>query len=444
MTEMRNHTESRICAVLGVPPILISANVGLQRSTFSNYKEARLSFHSETLEPLINKLVRFMNYGVGAEFGETLSVDFAQMRAFMDDKETDNKRASDLFSAGIITLNEARTLVGQESLPDGDVRRTPMNIVESDSIGSSAFPTGGLLSSATEELKVQFPDGDAPLQDLGETVENGMKLGSGLNGERVRIAQKYESSINRYLKRIKSKVDGIVGRSMEREVDITKGFPFTASDLVPSDELEDLSKLLYKMFKEISQSTVGLINDSGVAGTTVWAEDAPVVTSLLSQAPERAKIIHSTTEKRVKDALKIAQERGYSITQLARGVPDEGFKGLQRALGETDIRAKLIARTEIMRSQNLTSVNLFKRQGFEWVRAYDIDGDDGDTFVSPTDPYGRTCAERNGQIYNVNDAYDIEDHPNGTLSWVPLPRNYVHNEALTDLIINQKKEGVGV
>jgi hypothetical protein len=136
-------------------------------------------------------------------------------------------------------------------------------------------------------------------------------------------------------------------------------------------------------------------------------------------------MIHSTTHKHVKGAIDVAFERGYSIEQLARGVPDEGFKGIKTVMQETEKRAVLIARTEIMRSQNLTSVNMFKNQGFEWVRAFDIDGDPNDTYVPAGDPYGRTCIERNDQIYNVEDAYDIEDHPNGTLSWIPMPRNYV-------------------
>ena len=443
LTELHNHTESRICSVLGVPPILISANVGLQRSTFANYKEARLSFHSETLEPLILKIIRFLNYCIGDELQESIQADFSQMRAFMDDKETDNKRATALFGAGIITLNEARELVGQEAMPEGDVRRLPANIVESMTPTADMLPTGygGFLSEETDAEKVEFPDGDAPLEDLGRTVENGMKLGNNLNDERVRLAKKYEPVIQAYLKRIKSRVDGVLGRHMERQTEMTKqgGFPFTAADLVPDAEIGDLAEVLYRMYKEISETTVGIINDSGVAGTTTWAEDNPIVTSLLTQAPERAKLIHSTTQKHVREGINVAFERGYSIEQLARGVPDEGFKGLQSTMGETDIRSRLIARTEIMRSQNLTSCNLYKRQGFEWLRAYDTDGGKYDTYVSPTDPYGRTCIERNGQIYNVSDAYDIQDHPNGTLSWVPMPSNYQHTQRLGAKIIHQKE-----
>jgi hypothetical protein len=93
-------------------------------------------------------------------------------------------------------------------------------------------------------------------------------------------------------------------------------------------------------------------------------------------------------------------------------------------LTETENRARMIARTEVMRTQNLSSLGFFSDQGFRYVRADDIDGDPDDTYIDPGDPYRRTCAERNGQIYTVEQAQDIDDHPNGTLNWQPMPRNY--------------------
>ena len=60
----------------------------------------------------------------------------------------------------------------------------------------------------------------------------------------------------------------------------------------------------------------------------------------------------------------------------------------------------------------------------------DKDGDDGDNYIDPGDPYGRTCRERHGQIYRVEDAVNILDHPNGTLNWQPMPRNYRPEETI--------------
>ena len=79
-----------------------------------------------------------------------------------------------------------------------------------------------------------------------------------------------------------------------------------------------------------------------------------------------------------------------------------------------------------MRTQNLTSVGFFKEQGFNFVRADDIDGDPDDDYIDPGD--GRTCAERHQQVYRVEDAVLVNDHPNGTLNWEPMPRDYKPEE----------------
>ena len=155
-----------------------------------------------------------------------------------------------------------------------------------------------------------------------------------------------------------------------------------------------------------------------------WSDKLPTVQRILTQAPVRAAMIHSTTSKAIGRTIEVGLERGYTIQQLARGVPDDRFPGIRSVLGETENRAKLIARTEVMRTQNATTTGFFKEQGYEYVRADDVDGDPDDTYVAPGDPYGRTCAERHGQIYRLDDAQNIEDHPNGTLNWTPMPRGY--------------------
>ena len=30
------------------------------------------------------------------------------------------------------------------------------------------------------------------------------------------------------------------------------------------------------------------------------------------------------------------------------------------------------------------------------------------------------CAQRDGQVFDIDEAESIEDHPNGTLDWIPL------------------------
>ena len=196
---------------------------------------------------------------------------------------------------------------------------------------------------------------------------------------------------------------------------------------------------MFRLYTDVVKSSVGIINNSGIAGEITFDDKAPYVTKITTQAPARASLIHQTVQKDVKKMMDIAFERGYGLDQLASGVPDEKFKGLKSLLNEAENRATMVARTETMRSQNQSTNEVYRAQGFEYVRAFDEDGSPHDTFVPAGDPYGRTCAERNNQIYHIDDAMNIDDHPNGTLSWVPMPRNYVPSGQLSDFIIHQKE-----
>ena len=60
-----------------------------------------------------------------------------------------------------------------------------------------------------------------------------------------------------------------------------------------------------------------------------------------------------------------------------------------------------------MFAYNAAALDSYQELGVKEVEA--IDGDD--------DP---ECAERNGKRYTLAEAAAIEDHPNGTLDWVPV------------------------
>ena len=423
LSELHYMTESRICAVFGVPPILISANVGLARSTFANYREARFSFHSETLEPLIKRILRFLNHCLEYDYeGEgQIYADMAEMRAFLDDSDSQSARASSLFAAGIITLNEARQLVGEDAMDDGNIRRVPMNIIESSQI-EEAPPALPEATPAIEE--------SSSYDEKARVAPRAAQLRRTLLEDRTQLTERLQSDLERYFKRIKNRVDGVIGRYLERNTDEQKQFPVSFSNLLPNTAENDLGEILFKNFERVTKSTFARINASGMAGTLEWSDKLPAVRAITSQASARATLIHNTTNKAFQRTVATALERGYSIEQLARGVPADKFPGIRSVALETITRSRLIARTEVMRTQNLSSLGHYKEQGFEYMRADDVDGDPDDNYVPDGDPYGRTCAERHGQIYRAEDAALIVDHPNGTLNWEPMPRNFKPTEAL--------------
>ena len=415
LTGLHYLTETRICSVFGVPPIIIGANVGLARGTYSNYKEARLSFHSETVEPLISRIVRFLNSAMAPEFGSQfqLAVDFSSVLSPLDDSNEQASRISMLYQSGIITLNEARGYIGQENVEGGEEF-----IAVGVDFGEDGKPDIGGAVAASR----------APVAELKapEPSERSRRMNDKLLEAREAEALALEPQLERHYRILRDRISGILGRMMERGrgADEVKEMPQGADELLPPGATSELAEILRNSYIRVTRGAYEVIDDSGLVGAVQWSDKSPVVTGILTSVNGRANMIHSTTKKHLQKAIEIAMTRGYSVEQLARGVPKENFPGVQSLMSETKVRSKLIARTEVMRSQNMTTTRLYSAQGYGFVSAVDIDGGRGDNYVDPADPYGATCAQRNGRIYRTEDAENILDHPNGTLSWMPMPSNY--------------------
>ena len=424
MEGIRDEIEARICSVFGVPAIIAGTHVGLQRSTFSNYKEAKLSFHTDRLEPLVDDILRFLNYNLASEYrtNETITVDWAAMRSGLDDKMGETAQITQLFQGGITTLNEARTAAGLDSIIGGDVRMVPTASFQLP-VGESAPVAVG--AAAVEEaaaigtLKAPYISIEA-IGKAPRVANRSRSLSRDLIHDREEETDRMTPQIQRHFRGIRNRVDGILGRLMERGVTNEKDYPFEVEELLPKTEINILAEIVRNALGRVSKKTFDRMNQSGVAGTIDWSEKLPLVQRVIDRAQTQAAYIHKTSTDNIKKMVRTALDEGYSIEQLAKGVPADGFAGLRSLLTETEARSRMIARTEVMRAQNMTSVGFYEAQGFGYVIA-----DDGD---EPDDNYvaedGRTCSQRNGQIYTVSEAMDIVDHPNGTLNWIPMPRDY--------------------
>jgi hypothetical protein len=138
-----------------------------------------------------------------------------------------------------------------------------------------------------------------------------------------------------------------------------------------------------------------------------------ILSDLVTYGGDRITGINGATRDAVKAQLAEGVRRGYSINQLIEGVPAENYAGVAKATLDNGIpafdayRAEVIARTETALSFNRASIGGYAEFGIKEVQAIDGDGDE-------------QCAERDGRIFDVTDAYGIQDHPNGTLDWIPI------------------------
>jgi len=133
--DLRAISETRICMAIGIPAVLVGAKSGLDRSTFSNMREARESFWQEDLFGLQRRFAAPVRSRLLPQFA---GVGRARVRVDWDNSgvpalreaETDRwERATNALARGGITINDFRRTVDLDPVDGGDVFLTPAGVV---------------------------------------------------------------------------------------------------------------------------------------------------------------------------------------------------------------------------------------------------------------------------------------------------------------------------
>lgn len=163
-------SEARICMVMQVPAIVVGAKIGLDRSTYSNYAEARMSWWEDTLVPLYRNFESVIANDLANEFGGVpVGFDFSNVPALKESEDAKWLRANEGISRGYVTINEARQIVGLDEIGEpGDIFLRPTSAVEVDMNGERVNAPMELLPAADDE-----PDAD---DDLTEEAARYLEL----------------------------------------------------------------------------------------------------------------------------------------------------------------------------------------------------------------------------------------------------------------------------
>ncbi len=124
--------EAKICAIIRVPPIIVGAKVGLDRSTYTNYKEARTAWWEDTLVPIYVDFISSLYNNLVNEWDDCyVQWDFTNVPALREEKLSLWQRANEALRWGGITINEYREQIGFEAIgPEGDIFMRPLNVVQ--------------------------------------------------------------------------------------------------------------------------------------------------------------------------------------------------------------------------------------------------------------------------------------------------------------------------
>lgn len=127
--EIDSRNESRILAPFGVPPILIGSRMGLERSTYSNYEEARRAFWQDVALPEQHIIEDELAWFLASPEGFVM-FDNSQVPALKADIGPLVTAFAQLVSTGVPKATAAG-LVGLDigDLPDGETVYMPLNLV---------------------------------------------------------------------------------------------------------------------------------------------------------------------------------------------------------------------------------------------------------------------------------------------------------------------------
>lgn len=170
--DLSSINEARVCMSFGVQPILIGAKVGLDRSTFANFAEAKASFWETTLMDLQHLTVAAFRSQLLGDFNGArqpridMRWDNSEVLALQEAEKDRWERAIGALARGGITRNMFLQAVGFDPVPGGDVFLTPAGVVPTQ-LGE----TGIVDPAAAPAARPPAEDEEAPQVEAASYAE---------------------------------------------------------------------------------------------------------------------------------------------------------------------------------------------------------------------------------------------------------------------------------
>lgn len=128
LSTMEDRPESNICALFGIPILVIGLMGGADTKTYANFSEAREQAWEEGLMPLGSIIASQLTHRLMPLYkrvkGEyKFAFDYSEVRSLQPDLDALHQRARDDWNAGLLTLAEWKRAVGMKPEPGDETIR---------------------------------------------------------------------------------------------------------------------------------------------------------------------------------------------------------------------------------------------------------------------------------------------------------------------------------
>lgn len=419
LRSLRRLPEERISAVLGVPAVVAGLGAGLDRSTYSNMKEAREAAYEHNIIPTQRLFAADIRAQLLPDYGDpaALLVDFdnTKVRALQDDQNALAVRAKTLVEGGIQSVGEGRRMMGLNADESHDFYLRPF-LLEAVPIDDpfALERHDPVLTPAprTTITEVANPNAGAGVDPAGTTVQprllpapksKAAPLAKSVQSElrtRARLVERLAGRFNRQLSGLFAKL----GRDILKRWTDSEGRA-TPADLVDATwdtRLRDAGAVFAQTASEQAVARVAT-----ETGATLTLSSSLALSAL--RFGQSLTGVNDTTRADLDAVIRAGIAAGYTPEQIASGVEADGYRGISGVVQEMSTsRALTIARTETARFYNESTLLAYGAANVAMVNVTDGDQDE-------------ECAAADGSVWTLEEAQgNLLSHPNCVRSFTAV------------------------
>lgn len=417
LNKIRNVSEERVCALLGVQPSVVGFGTGLEQTKVgATMVENRRASWEDGILPFLDILAETITESLLPEFETNpdpyeMHYNTSRVRALAESQDKIWQRASLGVRNGWVRVDQAQGMVGLQPDPSQAVYLRNFNVAEIPAKASPEHWAGierkGLPAQiytngqpALPAVKQQPPRGSAQL--LAQMARDQVGLEQQLNTETLDMFEGLGAALEQSTLQV-------LGEKSAKQVPIES--QVQAELILEGIVMLDFEKQLQEIFgKHYARTTDKMVNAINATMSVSVRVPDPVAREIVATGGRRAGLVDlsDSVRRRLFAELAEGQRLGLGAPQLARNVRAFVPAGPWRT---PDVRAKVIARTETMHAQRVSALHTYRHM-------------DANAMVMVFDGRLPTscdeCIALDGQVVTQAEASALADteHPNGTRAFV--------------------------
>jgi HK97 family phage portal protein len=416
---IRDVPEERVCAVLGIPAAVVGFGTGLQQTKVgATMREMVRLAWTANLIPMGRGFASEIQRCLLKEFEPRpeqgrVFFDVTDVEALQDDANERVERHAKLFTAGIITREEAKLATGFEPRPGDDIYLVSQNMIE--------WPAGSRKSA---DMRLLTAKGGQPTNGA---IKGEPPFHPPLNPPPRRRLNQSQQRLRARLAREHNTLSGPFAADLEKVFDrLGKNVASAAREVLGTKDSHDDVDAIMLLVAMVSTQA-----DFAAVGSAHWLRTAKstfeginielglsigmpdtIANEILAAGGRHMGLVDLDKQTRLNlfKILEQAREEGLGVDVIARRIRDEIPAGRYKS---AKIRARLIARTEAKHAQRTSTIEAYKASGVvEKVIVIDDRlgfGDEDCTFWANREVTLAEAVELGNQ-----------EHPNGTRDFVPI------------------------